>query len=130
MKENDPKMPETASREPEEDRDGDHYHGVWEYGVSASARPPSKDDLSSVRKEMIRFALEHHIRDIRTYSGYKGDLLVQITATDFELLTLLKSHAESLGMQTVIKKRSDIGIHEIYCITPDEEVYGLKPAEV
>jgi hypothetical protein len=78
---------------------------------------------------MIRFALEHPVRDIRTYSGYKGDLLVQITATDFDLISTLQAHAHSLDMETVIKKRSDIGIHEIYCITPDEEVYGIKTEE-
>jgi hypothetical protein len=115
---------------PEAAEDSEHYHSVWEYGVNPSSRPASHEDMSDVRKAMIRFALEHHpIRDIRTYSGYKGDLLIQITTADHELLSTLKEHAESIGMQTAIKERHDIGIHEIYCISPDEEVYGIKQEE-
>lgn len=109
------------------DADSEHFHAIWEYGLNPSSRQASKEDMSAARKAMIRFALEHPVRDIRTYSGYKGDLLIQITTTARDLLPLLKAHAESLEMQTVIKERNDIGIHEIYCITPDEDVYGIKP---
>lgn len=110
----------------EKERKSDHHHAIWEYGITPSARKPSAGDLNDLRKAIIRYALEHPIRDIRTYSGYKGDLLVQITATDFDLLAHIKAHAEALGMEAVLKKRTDIGIHELFCITPDEEVYELK----
>jgi hypothetical protein len=30
-------------------------------------------------------------------------------------------------METVIKERFDVGIHELYCITPDEDIYDIKP---
>lgn len=99
---------------------------LWEYGQVPSSLECSKADMSDVRKDMVRFALQHPIRDIRTYSGYKGDLLVEITTADFELLPVLKAYAESIGMQTVVKEKFDIRVHEIYCITPDEEVYGIK----
>lgn len=124
------KKAEERDAGPEAGEDSEHYHSVWEYGVNPSSRPASHGDMCDVRKAMIRFALDQHpIRDIRTYSGYKGDLLIQITTADHELLSTLKDHAESIGMQTVIKERHDIGIHEIYCISPDEEVYGIKQEE-
>lgn len=75
---------------------------------------------------MIRFALDFPIRDIRTYSGYKGDLLVEITTGNDDILPKLKAHAESLGMELVIKERYDTRIHEVYCIMPDENIYRLK----
>ena len=97
-----------------------------QYGKSASALEPSHEAMSDVRKQMIRFALDFPIRDIRTYAGYKGDLLVEITTGEDEILPKLKAHAESLGMEAVVKERYDTRIHEIYCIVPDEDVYGIK----
>lgn len=104
-------------------------HAIWEYGRSTSSLDTSSSDLSDVRKQMIRFALDYPIHDIRTYAGYRGDLLVEITVSDYTLLPVLKEYAESLGMKTVIKEKFDIQIHEIFCITPDENVYGIKLQE-
>jgi len=98
----------------------------WDNERSFSALETSDSDLSDVRKEMIRFSLDYPIHDIRTYSGYKGDLLVEITVSSLDLLDLLKSHAESLGMQTVVKIKRELRIHELYCITPDDQIYKLK----
>jgi hypothetical protein len=97
-----------------------------QYGKSASTLEASHEELSDVRKQMIRFALDFPIRDIRTYSGYKGDLLVEITTGNDDILPKLKAHAESLGMEVVIKERYDTRIHEVYCIVPDENIYRLK----
>jgi hypothetical protein len=116
-----PQEPEHGQEESE------HHHAVWEYGQATSALEASQNDMCETRKQMIRFALDQRpIRDIRTYAGYKGDLLLEITTTDYDLLTVLKEHAESLGMNTVIKEKHDLGIHEIYCITPDEDIYDIK----
>ena len=97
-----------------------------EYGKPASSLEASHEELSDVRKQMIRFALDFPIRDIRTYSGYKGDLLVEITTGHDEILPKLKERAVSLGMEAVVKERYDTRIHEVFCIVPDEDVYGLK----
>ena len=97
-----------------------------QYGKAASMLEASHEEMSDVRKQMIRFALDFPIRDIRTYSGYKGDLLVEITTGDDEILPKLKAQAEKLGMETVVKERYDTRIHEIYCIIPDEDIYGIK----
>jgi hypothetical protein len=97
-----------------------------QYGKAASMLDASHEALSETRKAMIRFALDFPIRDIRTYSGYKGDLLVEITTGDDDILPKLKAQAESLGMEVVIKERYDTRIHEVYCIVPDEDVYGIK----
>jgi hypothetical protein len=115
----------SENNRPEEEATRDH--GVWEYGRTPSSLETSHDDMSDTRKAMIRFALDQHpIRDIRTYSGYKGDLLVEITTSEHALLQILKQHAESLGMHTVVKENRNVGIHEIYCITPDEDIYQIK----
>lgn len=106
--------------------DNENRNPVWQYGKATSQLDPSKENMQEERKAMIRFALDYNIRDIRTYGGYKGDLLIEITTADYTVLPILKAHAESLGMQTVVKEKYDIQVHEIYCIVPDENVYGLK----
>ncbi len=60
----------------------DHTPASWDKESSISALHSSDLDLCGVRRDMISFALELPIRDIRTYSGYKGDLLVEITTVD------------------------------------------------
>lgn len=103
---------------------------AWDSGRNISALDTSEADLSDLRKEMIRFALDYPIHDIRTYAGYKGDLIVEITTSNISLLDVLKNHAQSLGMETVIKEKREIQIHEIYCISPDDNIYKLKePSE-
>ncbi len=97
-----------------------------QYGKVASALEASHEELSDVRKEIIRYALDFPIRDIRTYAGYKGDLLVEITTGDDTVLPRIKNRAEQLGMEVVVKERYDTGIHEVYCIVPDEDIYAIK----
>jgi len=97
-----------------------------QYGKASSALEASHEEMSQVRKDIIRYALDFPIRDIRTYSGYKGDLLVEITTGVDEILPKIKAHAESLGMEVVVKERYDTRIHQIYCIIPDENIYGIK----
>lgn len=109
------------------DQPTDVKENVWQYGKSASTLEASSHAMQAERKAIIHAALDHEIRDIRTYSGYRGDLLVEITSTEFQVLETLKAKAEELGMETVLKERSDVMIHELYCITPDEDIYAIKP---
>jgi len=113
-------------KENSQDTAGGDENSIWNHAKPSSMLEASKVDMHETRKEMIRFALDHNIRDIRTYGGYKGDLLLEITTTDRALLPVLKAHAESLGMETAVKEKPDIQIHEIYCIMPDEDVYQIK----
>jgi hypothetical protein len=100
---------------------------IWEYGRTPSLLEHSPDDMSDSRKSMIRYALDQHpIRDIRTYSGYKGDLLIEITTSKADLLPLLKTYADKLGMRTAVKENRNVGIYELYCIAPDEDIYQIK----
>lgn len=108
------------------DEDSNPDHTPWTNERSVSSLDTSESDLSDIRKQMIKFALEHPIRDIRTYSGYKGDLMVEITASKLGTIDILKSYAESIGMETVIKEKHTMRVHEIYCITPDPQIYKLK----
>ncbi len=110
----------------EKDEKIDHTPSAWDTGRNVSALETSESDLSDVRKDMIRFALDYPIHDVRTYAGYKGDLIVEITALSLLLIDTLKEHAHSLGMETAVKEKRDLGVHELYCITPDTTIYGLK----
>ena len=69
------------------------------------------------------------IKDIRTYAGYKGDLLVEVMATDPKVIQTIKDWAENLGMETAVKENRMTMIYELFCITPDEEVYDLIAPE-
>lgn len=98
---------------------------VWQYGRRASNYKESSTNMAAVRKEIISRALMFDIRDIRTYSGYKGDLLVQITAPDVLTLQALQKQAEILRMQTVLQEDHTMMMHALYCIIPDD-VYRIK----
>ena len=98
---------------------------IWSHGKSVSNFPSSDNDMNDERKEIIRQALKFDIIDIRTYTGYKGDLLVEITTIDPDVIRSLKKIAESLGMETVIQK-DIVMIYKIFCITPSSNAYDLK----
>ena len=98
---------------------------VWQNGKDIGHLASSASNMTQVRKDIIKFALGFEIKDIRTYAGYKGDLLVEIMATDLAILKTIKGWAENLGMETVLKENPMTMIHELFCITPDEDVYEL-----
>lgn len=98
---------------------------IWQNGKSVGDLASSSSNMSQVRKDIIKFALGFEIKDIRTYAGYKGDLLVEITAMDPDVLITIKKWAENLGMETVLKENRMTMIHELFCITPDEDIYTL-----
>ncbi len=101
------------------------HASIWQNGKSIGDLPPSAHNMEQIRKDIIKFALGFEIKDIRTYSGYRGDLLVEITAMDVDVLTKIKEWAENLGMETVLKSNSMTMVYELFCITPDEDVYAL-----
>ena len=101
----------------------------WENGRSIGDLPFSTHVLSQERKDIIKLALSLDIKDIRTYAGYRGDLLVEITASDLDILNKIKGWAENMDMKTVIKENPMTTIHELFCITEDEDVYALVEPE-
>lgn len=87
--------------------------------------------MKEERKKIIRFALDFDIQDVHTYSGYKGDLIVKITTKQRDALSAIRSFALSLGIKEVtIKQNVDMHNYEIYCVTADEHVYGLKNIDI
>ena len=102
---------------------------IWQNGKDIGHLASSMNNMSQVRKDIIKFSLSFEIKDIRTYAGYKGDLLVEIMATDLEVLKTIKGWAENLGMKTAIKENPMTMVHELFCITPDEDVYDLVAPE-
>ncbi len=117
------------SEENEELSDQEITASIWQNGKAVGNLAPSTDNMSKVRKDIIKFALGFEIKDIRTYAGYKGDLLVEVMATDIDVLKKIKSWAENLGMETALKENPMTMIHALFCITPDEEVYELVEPE-
>lgn len=102
-----------------------HEGTFWENGRSIGDLEPSTQDMPQERKDVIKYALGLNIRDIRTYAGFKGDLLVEITSNDKEVIDKIKAWAENLDMKTVLKENPMIQLYEIFCITPDD-VYELN----
>ncbi len=98
---------------------------LWSERKAASKLTSSEDDMSDKRKEIIRRALDFNIVDIRTYRGYKGDMLVEITSMEDDVIRSIKSIAETLEFEIVIQ-RDIISLYKIFCISPSFNIYNLK----
>ena len=98
---------------------------VWTYGKSVAHLESSENSMDDQRKEIIRRSLGLDIIDIRSYTGYKGDLLVEITTMDPTVVKALEEIAKSLGMETVTQK-DVLSVFKFFSITPSEEGYDLK----
>ena len=103
----------------------ENNEGVWAYGKSVAQLESSESNMCHERKEIIRRALEFDIIDIRSYSGYKGDLLVEITTMDPTVAKSIENIAKILGMETVTKE-DILSVFQVFCITPSSEGYDLK----
>ena len=110
---------------PSDETENESEEHIWTHGKSISRLPSSDNNMNDERKEIIRQALEFEIIDIRSYTGYKGDLLVEITTVDPDVTLSLKKIAESLGMEVVIQK-DILTIYKVFCITPSSNTYDLK----
>ena len=106
----------------EENQKDDH---VWTHGKAVSHLTSSDNSMSEQRKKMIKHALEYDIIDVRSYRGYKGDLLIEITTMDEDAVKALKKIAEIVGFEVEVH-HNVLSIYEIYCICPSESVYELK----
>ncbi|QOR62022.1 hypothetical protein ACM66Z_00615 [Sulfurovum sp. ST-21] len=98
---------------------------IWVHGKPVANLASSDCSMSKERKAFIRKALEYDIIDIRTYRGYKGDLLIEVTTMDPKVVQVLKKTAEELGMDTAFTKNI-LSIYKIYSITPSPGAYALK----
>lgn len=87
--------------------------------------------MQEERRKMIRFALDHDVQDINTYSGYKGDLIVKITTKDIHTAAEIRKYADELAFkEIVVKDNPNMEEYEIFCVTPDKEIYHLKTEEI
>ena len=98
---------------------------LWSERKAASNLTSSEHDMSDQRKEIIRRALNFNIVDIRSYRGYKGDMLVEITSMENDVIRSIKSIAETLAFEVVIQK-DIISLYKIFCISPSSNIYDLK----
>ncbi len=87
--------------------------------------------MQAERKQIIRYTLDFDIDNINTYAGYKGDLIVKITTKDMHAVTAIRRFAHDLNIkEVVIKQNPHLLEYEIFCVTPDKEVYHLKTENV
>jgi hypothetical protein len=105
-----------------ETKDGED---LWSDRRAASSLTSSEHDMSDQRKNLIRQVLAFDIVDIRSYTGYKGDLLVEITTMKPDVVRSLKKVAEALEFEIVIQK-DIISLYKIFCISPTFNIYDLK----
>lgn len=113
-------MDNNPSEETEENNEG-----IWSQGKSVAQLESSEGSMCDERKEIIRRSLEFDIIDIRSYSGYKGDLLVEITTMDPTVSKSIENIAKILGMETVTKQ-DILSVFQVFCISPSTEGYDLK----
>ena len=111
--------------DPEKETHNEVDENIWTYGKSISHLESSENSMDNDRKEIIRRSLGLDIIDIRTYAGYKGDLLVEITTMDSSVVETLKQIAASLDMEAVTHE-DVLNIFKIYCISASHEGYELK----
>ncbi len=90
-----------------------------------SGLPSAEHRMDNERKELIRKCLEFDIIDVRSYVGYRGDLLVEFTTLDHNAMYSLKQTAEELGMEVVVKQ-NPLMIYQVFCITPGDDMLELK----
>lgn len=87
--------------------------------------------MQAERKQIIQYALDFDIDDINTYAGYKGDLIVKITSRDIHAIAAIRHFADELNLkEIVVKQNPHIEEYELFCVTPDKEVYHLKREEI
>lgn len=87
--------------------------------------------MQAERKQIIQYALDFDIDDINTYAGYKGDLIVKITTSDIHAVAAIRQFVDELNLKdVVVKQNPNIDEYEIFCVTPDKEVYHLKTEDV
>ena len=99
---------------------------IWEPNrKSVSKLPTSEHTMDESRREMIRKAIDLDIIDVRSYAGYRGDMLVEFTTMEKDTVSALKKIAGELGMEVTVRQ-DPLQIYQVYCIALTEDIYGLK----
>lgn len=105
-------------------KNSDNY--IWESNRKSYSRlPTSEYTMDGSRREMIRRALDLDIIDVRSYAGYRGDMLVEFTTMSEETVQSLKIIAEDLGLEVTVRQ-DPLQRYQVYCIAVTEDIYGLK----
>jgi len=105
-------------------KDGVEDH-AWSHRKAVSRLTSSEHSMSNQRKKLIKTALEYDIIDIRSYRGYKGDLLIEFTTMHKDVVKAFQKIAEIMGFEVEVHINALL-IYEIYCIFPSESIYELK----
>jgi len=98
---------------------------AWSQRKASSQLPSSVHSMDDKRKTVIRMSLEFDIIDIRSYVGYKGDPLIEITTMHSEVAKAIKNIIEKLELDVVIQKDL-LNVYKIFCISESSDTYDLK----
>lgn len=83
--------------------------------------------MQTARKSIIRFAIDYDIRDICTYAGYKGDLILKLTTSSKDDVLSIRRYALTQKVkEVVVKHLPSSNMYEIFCVTEDEKHYEIK----
>jgi hypothetical protein len=82
--------------------------------------------MFQLHRKIIQHFITDGIKDINTYSGYRGDYILKITTKHMALAENIALYCESIGGEAVIKENKNLLNFEIYCIAKDTEMYTLK----
>jgi hypothetical protein len=86
----------------------------------------SECSMGQKQKSIIALVLEYDIIDVRTYKGYKGDLLLEVTTLSNDVTSYIESDAKALGFEVVILQDT-IAVYKVYCILYNmSNAYSLK----
>ncbi len=98
---------------------------VWEPNRKAMSELPSSDSvMDEKRKDLIRKAISFEIIDVRSYVGYRGDLLVEFTTNNTDTVTEVKRVAEAMGFEVVVRL-DPLMIYQVFCISENKQIYDL-----
>ena len=98
---------------------------VWTHGKAVSHLTSSENSMNDRRKKVIKHALDYDIIDVRSYRGYKGDQLIEITTMKSDVAEALKKIVEIIGLEVKVQQNT-LSIYEVYCICPSTSTYELK----
>lgn len=79
--------------------------------------------MQDQRRKILQYALNLNIKDVHTYAGYRGDLMVKIITSDKGVMNAIREHALSIGIKEVVVKHSLDYV--LYCVTVDDGASAL-----
>jgi hypothetical protein len=82
--------------------------------------------MKQQHRDIIRRFLDDDIFEMSIYSGYNGGVVLKISTLDIELTNDIQDFCNGIGVECNVKHNRNLAVYDIFCIVPDDEIYGLK----